>query len=306
MNKFLYVFLFFISILFFPKFLFSEEVFSITDIEFKPKEFLIGEEVVCRVDLQVKEGVELFVPEKFAQDKWIDINSIKIDRKGQFYKVYINFTSFKMGNLFLPVVDLGGISLKNIALYIQPSFNYENSKIEEPKGQLYLPRTVTYSLILILFLAAVPVLIFSLSGKLSNIRVKFIEFFTRKRPFKIFTKECLYLKDNLDILESKVFYTKLIKAFRTYLTVSTKDDFFSVTTGEMEVLLLRHFDRESVKDILSIVKHSDEIRFSFKNENLRREEKDILKIMEVCSNFEKNIGTDNLNELNENLFEEKI
>ncbi len=282
--KKLYLFI----ILLLPLFAFSFEDYNIKSVEFKPKEFNVGESVKCSVFLEVRENLELVVPETIEDSKWIDIYDISIDRKDQLCVIDIYFKSFKIGNLFIPDIDLGGIVLKNIPYYIQSSLDANDISISEPKGQLYLPMTFTYSLILILFLAGIPVLIFSLSGRIKNIRTKIFMFFTKKRPFKIFMKECTYLKDNLQTLESKLFYTKLINSFRSYLTVSTKDDFFSVTTGEMQVLLAKHFDDLVVEDILSIVKHSDEIRFSFKNENLRREEKDLLRIMEICSNFEKN------------------
>lgn len=257
---------------------------------FIPDNYYIGDEVVCRVRIRVAEGFELTQnPEMELPDRpeLVVRNLVISARADRVYDIDIHFVPF-YPQLRIPSIALGDVELQEIVVNTFSTLDEGNMQFESLRPQLYLPYTREFVLIFIFLMLMIPILYLSASGKFKQLILNRLALKKRVRPYARINSLIRELGENAGVVSPRDFYIRLTHSLRYYLSETTDEDFYSITTGEIASGLKRIFsDRRIADSVQEIMMFADEIKFSGKRAARAHQRRDLVRLKRSISLIEK-------------------
>lgn len=266
--------------------LFSENL-KITKTVFSPRDFYVGDIVTVHVHVETPFDGELDSPEKIPESDWIDINNINlIYSGGEEAIVRISFRSYASGLRVVPDIKLGKHVLHDLRI---PTLSILKDQFDQlqPLAPQMTPAGTSLLVVLVLLAIVVgPYLLFIVIRTIIHSIKLAIKKYKREKPFRDYIKVLKQLKSEIDGIGVRGFYVSITEQLRTYLSVRFSREFSSATTMEMEEMLNKIMDIDSAKELLSICKFADLVKFSHSGASPSHRSKDLRTIVEILYQLE--------------------
>ncbi|MFA7566464.1 MAG: hypothetical protein WCY01_05505 [Alkalispirochaeta sp.] len=243
---------------------------TISSVVFLPQTYYVGDRVEARVVVRGITINDIKLPDEKPRNSWVVVDSITPIQRADGVELRIQFQPFFRGTRELPRMDLGGVVLTGISPFVTTVF----SETEEPelasiRDQLLLPGTYFQFALVLVFIIAVPAVVFLAGGWGKRwalaIRVRYRE----NRPYRAFSRSMRALQNELTDLDGKTFYIRLLDICREYLDGRLGGGFRSATTGEMDRALRRAaVDEDERARIVTLFTFGDLVKFAGKRVTL--------------------------------------
>lgn len=259
---------------------------------FSPEIFYLGDNVTCRIRIQLDPGYEIKWDQKqeFSNRSDFYIREVKIyPRHDRIVDVDILFIPF-YPQLRLPSLQLGEIQLPEIIVNTFSGLREKNEKLEGLRGQKYLSYTQEMIVIFVFFILLLLIaLILSSEKRRKKIFAKLFK--KRKiRPLSKINVAIDELVKNNKVYTSRNFYSFMTEILRDYLSEVFKEDFYSCTVREMEIKLdSRVSDKRIVSQVVSIMNFADSIKFSGQTATLSKKKQDLVSLRRTIVIIEKEL-----------------
>ena len=257
----------------------AEEVFTVKEISFIPVRHYVGDVVELRVRVIGSELGTLRPPDPLPQGNWLDIKRVICTRiRKDDWEVRVEFTTFKPGSHLIPPLDLDSVVLPEIRTETRSILEDKDAtRIEDPKGQLFLPGTwLTLTLWGFLLFGLPPIAIVFFRGLKKAIRQYRLtrdRQIPRNRIHRILRK----LRKESGILKARSFFIILTSAVREYLTSRLNLPAETATTEELEYLLPQRIsDTILTKEMVSLFSKADLVKFG----GISSREKEMISILD--------------------------
>lgn len=266
--------------------LFSENL-KITKTVFSPRDFYVGDIVTVHVHIETPFDGELEAPEIIPESDWIDINNINlIYSGGEEAIVRISFRSYASGLRVVPDIMLGKHVLHDLRI---PTLSILKDQFDElqPLAPQMTPAGTNLLVVLVLLGVVVgPYILFLVIRTIIHSIKLAIKKYKREKPFRDYLKVLKQLKNDQEESGVRGFYVSITEQLRTYLSVRFNREFSSATTMEMEDMLNKIMDIDSAKELLSICKFADLVKFSHSDASPSHRNKDLKTIVEILFQLE--------------------
>jgi hypothetical protein len=213
---------------------------SLSSVVFLPQTYYVGDRVEARVVVRGVSATDIVVPEELPRNSWVVVDSITTIQRADGVELRILFQPFFQGTRELPRIDLGGFVLSGVSPFVSTVFEPgDDQDLASIRDQLLLPGTHLQFALALIVIVAVPTLIFFAGGWgkrwVLAVRVRYRE----NRPYRIFLRSVRALAGELNAVDGKTFYIRLMDICRDYLDGKLGGGIRSATTGEMN-RVLRH------------------------------------------------------------------
>ncbi len=243
---------------------FGEENFSIKREIFLPQKFFVGDTVELRIELKLQERVRVEVPRSIPETDWLKIVKVKIEKaSNNDVTVRIFFISYQPGTQVLPVIRLGDITLSNLQIYT--SSVLEIRKVKYPRGikdQLTFPGTYRVIVIFTFLVFSLPFILVFGFVKIKSLVLRIRENILKRIPLLEYRRGLLSLEKDISKFEKRIFYMKLTRLLKRYLSSRIGKNIESLTTKELtEKIEESGLDDAVVKKLMDFFKFSDKVKF---------------------------------------------
>jgi len=236
---------------------------SITQTLFLPSIFYVGDQVELRISLRTPFADTLTVPQELPQPSWGRIDSVRILRAADDPEIRIRFTSFVPGTRTLPTLDLGSVQLEGVNIFVSSLLEDGITELAPPRDAILLPGTALLLFFQVLLLIMLPLGIWLL---LRQGRPLFLKLWSRYRdglPFRRSSRSLKLLASNMETMDARSFYIRILEETRLYLSDRLKIPALSATTSELnETLKQRIHSVEVVATIMDLFRHGDRVKFA--------------------------------------------
>lgn len=270
----------------FSTYLYSENL-NITKLVYSPRDFYVGDMVTLHIHIETPFDGELSPPEVIPRGDWIDIKSINlIYSGGEEAVIRMSFRSFAPGLRVVPDIKLGKHILHDLRIQTLSILEDQFSELQPLAPQMTPTGTNLLMVLVLLAIIIGPYLIFIIIKTLIHSIRLAINKYKREKPFRDYLKTLKQLKVELEEAGVRNFYVLITEQLRHYLSARFSREFSSATTLEMEEMLVNIMDRDSAKELLSICKFADLVKFSHSGASSFHRKKDLNTIVEILYQLE--------------------
>jgi len=264
----------------------AEDGYRVRQVVFLPPHFYVGDTVELRIKVEPEQGYRIRVPSKYPSESWITFHSIRILSGREDTEIRIEFSPFFAGTRTLPEIRLGDVTLKNIKLHTS-SLIEEGKEFAGPMGQVLIPGTRLYVVLLVSILTVIFLIVFPFHARIRRQIERITAGFKAKRPYKNLIRNLTALNKELNKLSSREYYIVLTGEFKQYLSNKTSNPFFSSTTGEITNMASDWLPVDfPSRKLLSVLRRGDLAKFGGKNFSDRRRRKDLEGVREMAKFLE--------------------
>ncbi|MGL4524385.1 MAG: hypothetical protein ACRCVN_02535 [Spirochaetia bacterium] len=261
--RMLRLFLFFLS--FFSYTLMAQEaniddevlIVPVSQVQFSPPRYYVGDVVELRFRFEANPGLQIVTP-PYEENSFYIIDNINISRTGRDVVAVVYLRFFVPGTRSI-YFDFGGLTTMPIPLHVSSVLENERRDLFVSYGPLILPGT---RLLVTLFIALVILLPFGVYLISKFLKRLIYETTFLIPPYKTVLRKLKSLSQDPNILSDKEFYTELLGAFRTFLSLHFQiAEFHSATADRMTNLLLSYYNTEDTEEIMTIIIRGDMVKF---------------------------------------------
>ncbi len=237
---------------------------TLSNAIFLPQTYYVGDRVEARVVVRGGDAADIVVPDELPRNSWVIIESITIIQRADGVELRVLFQPFFRGTRELPRIDLGGVALSGISPFVTTVFESDDDKeLASVRDQLLLPGTHFQFALALIVITALPTLVFFAGGWgkrwVLAVRVRYRE----NRPYRAFVRSMKILSNELNALDGKTFYVRLMDICRDYLDGKLGGGVRSSTTGEMDRVLRRaSVDEEERSRLVKLFQFGDLVKFA--------------------------------------------
>lgn len=192
-----------------------------------------------------------------------ELNVSKLNRE-RLFRLEIVFSVYINEPVRLPALQVGNITLPSILLPA-PVSQLNNSNLREllqlNNKPLSLPWVDLSIAILIQIMIILPILIFQILRRIRKFWQSLVKRWKEKQPYYRLQKQ-IHLLQNNDELPTVEYYRILSSQLRYYLSARTSQYCISLTSEELKELDFPLKNEVVWQEVLSLMYHSDQQRFS--------------------------------------------
>ena len=252
---------------------------------FLPRVYYVGDRVEMRTTVRTTGDSIPSDPAERPEVSWGIIHDIRIVNRAPEHDIRIMFTAFQPGTLTLPALDLGGIVVGDLNVFVS-SIADERSEITPSRPQLLVPTTrarVAILLGILLFFPAFVLLVVTW-GRRNAARLW--EKYRTVMPYRRAMRALRILHEQKGDLDGRSFYIRLLEESRLYLTRRLGHDYLSATTGEIGAILRPTLEPEDIAAIMEVFRYGDLVKFAHKRASVERKNSDLVTLQRVIGIIE--------------------
>lgn len=250
-----------LHLLFLPLLVLPADEAVVSNVGFQPQEFFVGDRVIMTVQVTVAGAGEPVIPPLPLDNGKIIIEGIDIQGTQDQYLMVIIFRSFVPGSVEFPLLDFETFQLSGLSIYTTPLV--ENPvELRSLRGQLLLPGTRLYSGLILLFVLALPIILYFLVRFILRSGVYLLGNYQKKKPYRRLIRVIRRLDTGLPQWDNKMFYIMLIDGLRDYLAGKTGLGFTTATTSEIRHMGKRVLPEREIETIVQLMSLGDRVKFA--------------------------------------------
>lgn len=236
---------------------------SISQVIFLPQVYHVGDVVEARVVVRSTRALELRLPEALPRLSWVIVHSVEHLQRPDGVEVRIVFQPFFVGTRTLPPLDLGDLNLTGVSAFVTPLAGAEITEPHPIRDQLLLPGTRIFVAVALLVTVLVPITIW-FAGGWGTRRVRaIVRWYRENRPYRNAKKGLRALSAEVNELDGKRFYIRLLDLARVYLAKRFDPGVLSATTGELGARLTKAgLDETVVQSVVELFRVGDLVKFA--------------------------------------------
>ena len=253
-----------------------------------PRQIFVGDPAILVVPLPAlsENNPDIVITQQtsgFPVHDYIDFHRITLERRASANRLLIEFTAFVPGILELPIIEIGGRYFPNLTVTVHSIIDTRNSiTLSAPASSLAMPGTALMlygGMAAIVFLILFSVWFFVKGRKLIK---KWKAKWKRWRIFASIrgTEKRLY-KSVLKKIDKRIVLDKLSQETRTFLSVLTEKNCFSMTAREFNSLPFDLTNDKYTGFLETFFTTCDKLRFSGDRINAQ----DIFTLLENLHGF---------------------
>ncbi len=262
---------------------------TISDVVFLPQTYHVGDIVEARIVVRGVESENLTIPAELPRLPWITVHSVTVIQRADGVELRVVFQPFFRGTRELPRIGLGEVTISGVSPFVTSVFQEgEDRTIQSVRDQLLLPGThIQFSIALIVLIAVPTVVIFTGGwGKRRFIAIR--ARYRENRPFRAFQKSIRMLGSQINELDGKTFYIRLLDICREYLDRRLHGGVRSATTGEMERVLKRAAVGEDERTrLVALFQFGDLVKFASKRVSLAERNEHIEEVRSIIATLQE-------------------
>lgn len=260
--------------------------YKVLDSRFSPPEYYVGDEVELHLELLLSENTRFESFIQLPEDPWIEIRDVEFSQNEETLRLIITFVSFYPGSRPLPPITMGDVVLKDENINTLSLIEKGNNIIAGPRGQLLIPGTRTFLLILLALLVLIPVVTFGGVTRLIFLVKKMLQEYKEGRAWRVLQRSLEDLRRDMAILDSADFYDQMIAGVKTYLSLRLAVDLSSATSMEVEDLLREKLSPRRRDFLSKLFNYSDLVRFAHKKAPLIDRRSQIEEVEDLAKSIE--------------------
>ncbi len=235
---------------------------SIASVTFLPQTFFVGDMVEARVVVRTGENLNLAVQDSLPVTDWVTVHSVTIVQRADGFEVRIVFQPFFIGTRQLPPINLGPLEIADVSAFVTSALDGEG-ELHPIRDQVTLPGTRLFIGVIMLILLGIPLFIGATRKWVKRTVRSIVQWHHDRRPYRRLQRAVRSLQLDLEELDEKTFYIRLIDEVRIFLESQYHEPFVAATTGEVAQLLKNTPLDEDTKDaLIAMFRQSDLVKFA--------------------------------------------
>ncbi len=244
---------------------------TITDVSFLPGTFYIGDTVEVRILIRDRELGEIVIPEVFPDTEWLTFKEIVVLSRPTGVEVRVLFQPFFIGSRTMPLIDLGSVVLDGVTVFVTSILSEETRDLAVMRDQLQLPGTRLLLGFLVALLLVVPLTLAYAGGFFRRVSAAIRIRYRESMPYRRFLKQVKQLEHEVNELDSRKFYIRLMELVRRYLDRRFAVGVISSTTAELPGLLERTGIPEDIREqIVQVFRFGDLVKFASRRAGIEK------------------------------------
>ncbi len=235
---------------------------SIASVTFLPQTFFVGDMVEARVVVRTGENLNLAVQDSLPVTDWVTVHSVTIVQRADGFEVRIVFQPFFIGTRQLPAINLGPIEIAEVSAFVSSALDGEG-ELRPIRDQVILPGTRLFIGVIMLAIVGIPVVIAVTRTWTRRTVQSVVQWYHDRRPYRRLQRAVRSIQAELEDLDEKSFYIRLIDEARIFLESQYHEPFVAATTGEVAQLLTKTPLEEKTRSALLLMfRQSDLVKFA--------------------------------------------
>ena len=247
----------------------------------------VGDEVELRLSIRSDFAAKMLVPETLPQPNWGSIHGMQLIPKDGELELRVQFTSYAVGTISLPPINLGPVGLEGINVFISSLADGAGTTQAGLREPLLSPglwwRVILQALVIILIPVVVTILILWGGPQARQL----IRLRREAMPYRRFLRAVRFGNAEHAVSSASGYYTWLLGEVRLYLNERCGFAALSATSSEIEVFLssrVRH--GETVQALLSVFRHADRVKFAMEPSSSQSLHSDFQLVERAISHIE--------------------
>lgn len=236
---------------------------SVSDVSFLPPTFYIGDLVEARIVIRDLSLEETVIPDSFPDADWITFREVLALRRPDGIELRISFIPYFVGSRTMPPIDIGGMVVQDIAVFVASILEIEGRDLSPMQDQILLPGTRLFFAVIAALLLVIPLLAIFAGGILKRSFDSLKNKFKESMPYRRLLKQLRSLEQEMHELDGRTFYIKMTALVRKYLEQRFNIRVVSSTTAELPLVLEKTSMPEEVrKKIVAVFRFGDLVKFA--------------------------------------------
>ncbi|TVR58694.1 MAG: hypothetical protein EA426_09445 [Spirochaetaceae bacterium] len=252
---------------------------------FLPRVYYVGDRVEMRTTIRPTGDTVPGEPAERPEVSWGTIHDIRVVNRAPEHDIRIMFTAFQPGTLTIPMLDLGGIMVGDLNVFVS-SIADGRSEITSIKPQLLVPTTRVRIAILLGVLLFFPAFVLVVVTWGRRNAAKLWEKYRTVMPYRRAMRALRVLHEQKGDLDGRRFYIRLLEESRLYLTRRLGHDYLSATTGEIGAILRSTLDSDDIAAIMDVFRYGDLVKFAHRRASVERKNSDLVTLQRVIGTIE--------------------
>ena len=237
--------------------------YSIIESLFLPPEYYVGDPVELRLTLRSRYADSITLPRELPQPSWGTIQDIRMLQKGSDREIRVRFVPFEPGTKTLPPLNLGPLVIADVNVFVSSILTGEDQELRPLRGQLLLPGTQVFLVLLIGGIVLLPVAWFFLFRSLRGSFQRVLRLYQDGKPYRKMQRNIRVMRSAADTVQGRDFYISLLREVREYLSMRFHISAFSLTTKELEEVFAQTLtEAEDRKGLSKLFLHGDMVKFA--------------------------------------------